>query len=112
MVTLLLLAPLCPSGKGADAEGTVAVGKVISQSRYLARGLHTKDKREIYALCQELEDLIDEYNTVWYILETVMCKTRVIILFTQKSVFCPSYESFKLLYCCCEVIVRSRPSIS
>eukprot|EP00116_Pleurobrachia_bachei_P004886 sb/3465148/ len=50
------------TGKGGDAEGTAAVGKVISQSRYLAKGLPTKDKREIYDLCQELEDLIDEFN--------------------------------------------------
>ena len=32
--------------------------------RYLAKGLTTKDKREIFDLCQELEDLIDEYNRV------------------------------------------------
>ncbi|KAL5267420.1 hypothetical protein ACHWQZ_G004455 [Mnemiopsis leidyi] len=50
------------TGKGGDAEGTAAVGKVVSQSRYLARGLNTHDKREIFDLCQELEDLIDEYN--------------------------------------------------
>ncbi|XP_063685744.1 vinculin-like isoform X7 [Bolinopsis microptera] len=50
------------TGKGGDAQGTTAVGKVISQSRYLARGLNTRDKREIFDLCQELEDLIDEYN--------------------------------------------------
>ena len=39
--------------------------------RYLARGLNTKDKREIFDLCQELEDLIDEYNRVSF--QHVLC---------------------------------------